>query len=36
MNIHNSIMDIHNSICILLKFQYAFIATHNAIKDIHN
>ena len=34
-------MGIHNSICIFfkkkwLKFQYAIIFTHNAIKDIND
>ena len=47
MDIHNSIMDILYWLWISiihlhlveerwLKFQYATIATHNAIKDIHN
>ena len=47
MDIINSIMDIINQLWISiihlhlveerwLKFQYAIIVTHNAIKDIHN
>ena len=40
MVIQNSIMDIHNSICMLFKKDGSSfnmrIATHNAIKDIHD
>ena len=44
MDIHNWIMDIQHvsrgNLHLVqerwLKFQYAIIATHNAIKDIHN